>query len=300
MQWIKLGRISFPEESGSQISYSAVPVALHLAGDIYRIFLSNRDSENRSIPFFIDFDIKVNKVSRISTRPLMGLGKLGTFDDSGVMPTCLLQSGADLLMYYIGWNTCKTVPFRNAIGLARSHDKGETFTRVYEGPILDRTAKEPYFCASCHVMEENSKYKIWYLNCTRWEKTADKPVHFYHIKYAESTDGINFHREGTIAIDFKNSSEYAISVPRVIKEDGIYNMWYSYRGEYYKIGYAESKDGINWTRKDDEAGIDISKEGWDSEMICYPFVFNHGDQKYMLYNGNGYGRSGVGLAMLQN
>jgi len=63
-------------------------------------------------------------------------------------------------------------------------------------------------------------------------------------------------------------------------------MWYSYRGrnniKTYRIGYAESFDGLQWIRKDDDVGIDVSKTGWDSEMICYPFVFDYKEERYML------------------
>jgi len=79
-------------------------------------------------------------------------------------------------------------------------------------------------------------------------------------------------------------------------------MWYCYRGgtDMYRAGCAESKDGIDWERKDAEAGIDVSESGWDSEMICYPCVFEHKGQRYMLYNGNDYGRTGFGLAILES
>jgi len=79
-------------------------------------------------------------------------------------------------------------------------------------------------------------------------------------------------------------------------------MWFSYRsgdGSKYRIGYAYSIDGITWDRKK-YSGIDVSKRGWDSEMICYPFVFEHKGEIYMLYNGNNYGKTGFGLALLEN
>jgi hypothetical protein len=77
-------------------------------------------------------------------------------------------------------------------------------------------------------------------------------------------------------------------------------MWYSFRGLSYRIGYAESDNGISWTRCDSLAGIDVSKSGWDSEMIEYPFVFDHKGERFMLYNGNGYGKTGFGIAVLEN
>jgi hypothetical protein len=74
-------------------------------------------------------------------------------------------------------------------------------------------------------------------------------------------------------------------------------MWYSYRGEHYKIGVADSTDGILWQRKDSEVGIDVSETGWDSEMIEYAHVFELRNHLYMFYNGNGYGKTGLGYAI---
>ena len=79
-------------------------------------------------------------------------------------------------------------------------------------------------------------------------------------------------------------------------------MWFSYRsgsGKKYRIGYATSKLGEEWELRLEEVGIDVSADGWDSEMIEYPFVFDHGGIRYMLYNGNGNGRTGFGIARLE-
>jgi hypothetical protein len=106
-------------------------------------------------------------------------------------------------------------------------------------------------------------------------------------------------RGGLVAIDFADEHEYAISRPSVIRDIDGWKMWYSYRGQSYRIGYAESEDGRRWKRLDHQVGIDVSVNGWDSQMIEYPFVFDHGGQRYMLYNGNGYGKTGFGLAVLE-
>ena len=140
---------------------------------------------------------------------------------------------------------------------------------------------------------------MWYLSCTDWRMRNGKPEHRYHIKYAESKDGIIWNREGIVAIGYIDDSEYAISRPSVIRDQDCWRMWYSFRGNNYRIGYAESQDGQKWTRLDHLAGISVSKTGWDSEMIEYPFVFDHKRERYMLYNGNGYGKTGFGLAILE-
>jgi hypothetical protein len=100
-----------------------------------------------------------------------------------------------------------------------------------------------------------------------------------------------------VAIDYQNPREYAFGRPFVLAEDGRYKMWYSVRGDAYRIGYAVSRDGVRWERQDERAGIDVSDSGWDSEMIEYPWVFDAAGRRYMLYNGNGYGRTGIGLAV---
>jgi hypothetical protein len=81
----------------------------------------------------------------------------------------------------------------------------------------------------------------------------------------------------------------------------MYRMWYSIRSrvEPYRIGYAESADGIVWQRRDAEAGIARSETGWDSEMVCYPCVVDAGDRRYLFYNGNRHGSTGFGCAVLE-
>ena len=146
---------------------------------------------------------------------------------------------------------------------------------------------------------------MWYLSCIDWEQTKDGFRHNYHLKMASSIDGIDWRRDGQVAIDFRYKDEYAISVPRVIREGKIYRMWYSYRGgpigPNYAIGYAESPNGTDWKRKDEDLRlVPSARNDWDSEMICYPYIFNHSGKLHMLYNGNGYGKSGFGLAVLHD
>jgi hypothetical protein len=307
MKWKKLGRIFEVNKNSSWMySHSSVPFAESIKDDLIKIYFSSRNKNNESSISYIVIDIKYpNKILDTAKNPILEKGNLGTFDDSGTMGSCILHKDNKQYLYYIGWNLGVTVPFRNAIGLAISEDYGVTFKKAYHGAILDRTKEEVHFTASNCVLEDNGIFKIWYQSCTSWKKSnKQKVVHKYHIKYAESHNGIDWNRKGIVAIDYKDEYEYAISVPRVIIENNIYKMWFSSRGTKeiptYRIRYAESHDGINWIRKDSEVGIDVSKQGWDSEMICYPFVFDHKDKRYMLYNGNDYGKTGFGLAVLED
>ncbi len=299
-KWKKIGRIFCPSGERDWLqSHASVPIAENLEGNIYKIYFSSRDRFNRSYTSYLIIDIEHPfRILDLSSSPVLEPGKLGTFDDSGAMATWLVKRNYNDFLYYIGWNLGVTVPFRNSVGLAvRKSDK--MFQRYSEGPLVDRSIHEPYFCASCCVLEDCGIWRMWYLSCTGWFISKGKPEHRYHIKYAESLDGINWERNGIIAIDYSNKKEYAISRPSVIKGKQNWSMWYSYRGTSYRIGYAESNNGIQWERMDQHVGIDVSTTGWDSKMIEYPYVFEHNSQRYMLYNGNGYGKTGFGIAVLE-
>lgn len=300
MKWVKKGLIIEPTEKPNWwLTHTAIPIADKIGEDYYRIYFAGRNSKNRSQIGYIKIDInKPQTILYVSKNPVLELGSLGTFDDSAVTPSWIINYDNKKYLYYNGWMQGKRVPYYASIGLAISLDGGKTFKKYSIAPLLPRNDIDPYMTHTPCVMIENGLWKMWYASGLRWEIENNKPKPYYHIKYAESKDAINWERKGIVCIDFISKEEWAISRPCIIKEDGVYKMWYSYSIRRYRIGYAESENGIHWERKDNEVGIDISKSGWDSEMIEYPFVFEHKGRKYMLYNGNNYGKTGLGYAIL--
>ena len=272
-----------------------------------RIYYSTRDNLNRSITSFIDVSAQnPKKILYIHDRPILNFGNLGCFDDSGVMPSCIINHENKKYLYYCGWNTSTTVRYRNSIGLAISDDNGFTYRRAFEGPIMDRTMEEPHLVVTPYIIKENGIWKMWYCGCTRWKLINGITEPQYLIKYAESLNGIKWKRDNRILIPYKHELE-AIGRPVVIHENGIYKMWYSYRNidnyrnnkiKSYHIGYAESLDNIKWIRKDEQKDLELSESGWDSEMMAYPYIVDYEDKRYMFYNGNGFGKSGLGFATL--
>jgi hypothetical protein len=298
-RWVKRGRVFAPERDLPwEGSHAAVPCARVIDGAV-RVFFSPRDPDGRSHVAWFDLDpVRPEKPVRVADAPALEPGPPGAFDESGAMGSWVVDVDREIWLYYIGWTKGVTVPFYNSIGLARSHDGGQTFERVAAGPIVGRDRIDPYFTGSSCVMVDEGSWRMWYLSCTGWEVVDGRPVHSYHIRHATSEDGLDWRRDGRPCIDFEHDGEHAISRPSVIRDGGLYRMWYSWRGPSYRIGYAESADGVGWVRKDAEAGIGVSAEGWDSESVEYPCVFDYEDRRWMLYNGNGYGETGIGLAEL--
>ena len=301
MKWIKKGLIIEPKGQFEWMhTHAQLPFAERIGEVLYRIYFSGRDKLNRSQIGYIEVNInEPHKILYITEKPILELGSLGCFDDNGVTPSWIVDFKGKKYMYYIGWNPGVTVKFHLFIGLAISRDGGKTFERYSKAPILARNRFDPYLTTAPCVLIENGIWRMWYISGEGYNVKINNVIYpRYNIKYAESKDGINWERRGVVCIDFKSEDEYALARPCVLKDNNIYKMWYSYKGRSYRIGYAESEDGIVWERKDDEVGIDVSESGWDSEMIEYAFVFKHKGKKYMLYNGNWYGKTGFGYAIL--
>lgn len=310
MRWEKMGLIFKAEGQFDWMAHHAcVPVADVVNDQVLRIYFGPRDNQGRTVTAFIDVEAdKPANILYVHDRPVLSLGELGTFDDSGVMPSSIVTHEGRKFLYYIGWNRGVTVPYRNSIGLAVSDDGGRSFQRMFAGPVVDRTRTEPFFCASPFVMydAEEKRWKLWYASSTGWTVVHERPEPLYQVKYAESVDGINWIRDNTVCLPYTFPGE-ANARPSVIKEDGRYRMWFCFRGSVdyrtdpatsYRLGYAESEDGRNWRRMDDSVGIERAQEGWDSVMMEYPFVYEHKGKKIMLYNGNGFGETGFGYAVM--
>lgn len=304
--WKKEGHIYTVEgEFKWNKSHAQVPV-VDVLMDRLRIYYATRNIEGMSNISYIEVSKKNPKdILFISSKPIFSFGKLGAFDDCGMMPTSIINVGEKKYLYYIGWTTRNTVPYQNAIGLAVSEDEGRTFHRFSEGPIISVNHMEPYFSGTAWVMFDNKIFRMWYLSCIGWEIIDGIPEPKYNIKYAESMDGINWKQSGRVAIPLLNDEGGLVSAS-VLKNGSVYKMWYGKRMKKgyrdilkntYRIGYAESDDGISWKRMDSCAGIDVSKAGWDSEMISYPYVFRCNGELFLIYNGNGFGKSGFGYAI---
>ncbi len=266
----------------------------------FDLYITGRDINNRSLIGKATLDLEAETlVGNVCDAPAFSVGELGTFDENGVSYPWIVDSGDSLYMYYVGWMPTVLTPFQNHTGLASTASGQDNWTRVSRAPILERTNAEPFSSGSCCVIKEGDLWRMYYTSFERWGSGPDDHKHYYVIKYAESPDGVNWKREGRVCIAPIDDSEYAIGKPSVIFQDGLYHMWFVHRGPRYRIGYAYSKDGLEWTRRDDLSGISVSDTGWDSEEVCYPHVFTVKDRAYMLYCGNNYGQAGLGLARLQ-
>ncbi len=316
MKWKKLGKIFDPTEHtlpNRCVEFAQSPQTLVLA-DRVRVYFSTRERDSLgkylSHVAYADFSRDMKHLLGVSAQPVLPLGELGCFDEHGIFPINVLRDDDRVLAYTTGWNRKVSVSADASIGLAISHDDGQTFKRYGSGPLLTASLKEPFLVADAFVQRYGDTYHMWYIYGTKWQKfiETEPPDRVYKIAHATSPDGINWQRDGRQIISDRLNSDECQALPTVICINNVYHMYFCYRQAHrfrhdssraYRIGYASSTDLKSWIRNDSLAGIDVSDEGWDSQMQSYPHVFECDGKAYLLYNGNEFGRHGFGLAVLE-
>jgi hypothetical protein len=304
MKWEKRGLIYGPDGSSGWARHSALqptPLLRAAQGSI-RVFVGMRDSEGVGRIGFVDVSAEnPSKVLRVSNSPVLDIGGPGAFDDNGVIPSAIVEREGRLYLFYAGYQLVRKVKFLAFGGVAISDDDGETFTRYSRAPICDRTNDEVCFRVIHTMMFDDGRWRAWYGGGDSFEVEQDKQYPRYNVRHAESPDGMHLSEDYQVCIDM-SGAEHRVGRPYVIKDGSLYRMFYGAgtKENGYRLGYAESMDGVDWTRKDREIGIDISASGWDSQMQAFPSVVRYDAQTFLFYNGNDYGREGFGYAVLEH
>lgn len=308
MSWSKTGNIfNVDGRHDWAQSHAQCPVVDQSSGSKWQIYFSSRDSKNRSRIGRFLFDPNLGQACDDSAHEqVLDVGDIGCFDDAGVMPSCILDWNGKKYLYYIGWSERVSVPYQNSVGLAVSDDGGITFKRMFKGPLLPPLKYDACFTGTFFALPLHNKLAAYYLSCDKWIQSDNKYEPIYNLKLATSENGVDWDRQGHVAIDFKNIDEGGIASAAPIEIMDEFHMWFCYRGrtEYrtnltqtYRIGYAFSDNGLEWQRQDTKAGLNISPgPSWDSEMLCYPYVVHTEKMLCLFYNGNGFGKTGIGLA----
>lgn len=317
MKWKKIGKIFDPADYkliNNCHDFAQSPQTL-VFDDFVRIYFSTRERDTSgkflSHIAFVDMDKDLRKIKKVSENNIIKLGELGCYDEHGIFPLNILRDRGRILGYIGGWSRRVSVSVETSIGLAISNNDGLTFERIGNGPILSSSLNEPFLVGDPFVQKYGDTYYMWYIYGVEWKQYKDDadPQRIYKIGYATSGNGLDWVKLGRQIIADKLNSDECQALPTVFFHKNKYHMYFCYRqasdfrknkDNSYRIGYAYSEDLENWVRSDDDAGIDVSGDGWDSDMQCYPHVFHCNNKIYMLYNGNEFGKHGFGLAELES
>jgi hypothetical protein len=304
-RWRKCGIIFRPDGQGGWMNtHAQVPTVLVLP-DRIRAYFASRPRPDLSLTTYVDLDPEQpQRIIELAREPILQLGGPGSFDEHGNMPSAVVADGELVRLYYSGWRRLSgKAPYQNTTGLATSEDGGRTFRRWGDSPVLDVVPGEPFSATSPCVLRSGNLWHMFYSSGLAWIEVDGKTEHIYDIRHATSTDGICWQR-GPVAIA-QSHPEEALTRATLWRRNAEWAMWFCYRGSRgfrsgvggYRIGFAVSSDLIHWRRNDSAAGIDLSAEGWDSQMLAYPCVVQTPLGLLLFYNGSDFGREGFGYAI---
>ena len=317
ISWKKQGLLFDPtliaDRPDWMVSFAQAPNVI-IFDDFVRVYFCCRPAPDAHMQFvsycaFVDLARDdLFTVKALSTQPVLALGGLGAFDEFGTYPVSVMRDGDDVVAIYGGWSRCESVPFNIALGLARSKDDGVSFEKYGTGPVLSHSPDEPFVVTSPKIRKYGDTWYLAYTAGRRWILGEDgRPEIIYKLRMATSKDCINWVKQNTDIVESKLGDDEAQACPDIFFANGKYHLFFCYRegldfrgnrARSYRIGYASSTDLVNWERDDSRVDLDISETGWDSEMVTYPTVFELDGSVYMIYGGNGNGRTGFGLAKL--
>lgn len=295
MAWIKKGLLIQPKPKfWWNKSHNMLPTVVHHNNNYFYVYFSGRDNHGRSqigrsLIQVINSDIILIETD---SEPIFQNGERGCFDDNGVTPS----SVQDNFFYYIGWNS-GTTTYRMSLIMGLAIFNNKKLYRNSRAPLLKRTDREPFGISTApFVLKIKSRFKMWYVSGEKW---INKDLPVYNIKFATSINGVDWDNKGIVSLELEKN-ETALARPCVLYDGNIYEMYFSYKDPKYgyRIGYATSKDGVQFTRSSDKSHyLNTSENGWDSQMVEYSYVFEYNSYRFMLYNGNGYGANGIGYAV---
>ena len=292
-RWRKLGRLYTPRPLHDKLlTHAANPLAVHLDGDVFRIFFSGRDKQKRSSVGFVDIDIITRELVGLCDGPVFEHGGEGSYFSHGVSIGNCYEANGRRYMLFMGWHIPDGGHWRGEIGrLAMGPDMSLAIET--QDPLIGLGHDTTISLSYPWVMpNEQGGFNMWFGSTETWDAGNGEMLH--PIRHAHSKDGDHW---GVTkhTVPFAIGTAQAFSRPTVVKDHAGYHMWFSYRsglGETYRIGSESSSDGLACVMQ--KYGIDVYTDDWDSGMIEYPFVFDHAGERFMLYNGNGYGLSGFG------
>ena len=317
MKWINIKnifKIGDHELPKGCIAFAQSPQAL-VFDDFVRVYFCTRSLNEITKNYlshiaYVDFDLELQILLKVSKEQVIPLGDLGTFDEHGIFPFNPIRVKDRILAYTCGWSRRDSVSVETSTGLVESLDGGETFSRLGPGPVLTSSLNEPFLVGDSFVKYIDGIYHMWYMFGKRWidATTSEPPARVYKIGYARSTDGSSWVKnEGKEVIQNVLGIDECQALPTIEYHNGLYHMFFCYRqatdfrknpDRGYKLGYAYSNDLESWTRNDEIGNFKGSGDKWDQDMQAYPNLFKVKDKLYLLYNGNEFGKNGFGIAEL--
>lgn len=300
MIWNKNGLILSANDFSDSLTHTVLPfINWSEVERSYFLYYSSRNHQNHASTYRMKISFSGGiQVEHSSRELVLSPGDIGFFDQHGAIGSSIIEVNGLNYLYYIGWTQGHESPlFYASVGLAISKDYGLTYEKHSNAPFIPRSRENPLLMTSPHIFKDGEDlYRMVYISGVKWKKVNGKLLSYYRICSAKSNNGLDWFEMGKVLIDF-DIGETHFARPWVLKCGEIYVLFYSFKGSKhdYRLGMATSTDFVEWKRCDNKISINFGEEGdFDCEMMCYPSISVLEDTLYLFYNGNRFGRDGIG------
>jgi hypothetical protein len=250
------------------------------------IYVGDRNEKNKSFIRQIKLDKNnLNKILDISEN-IFEIS-LQEFDSDGQMPSEIVKHNNNKFLFYTGWHINGS-KYHHSICMAKMENNKWI---KHNKPIIEPNEKNNFLNSSPKIIKNNNYFMMYFIS---GEDAGDWTCYGpqYKIWIAFSNDCINWTKE---KINFPRKELEIFSRPFVFQREGLFHMLYTWmilgKIKNYKIGYANSEDGLNWIRVNNNILEQPSYE-WDNESVAFPYIWRN----YVFYSGNKFGKSGFGYA----
>jgi hypothetical protein len=202
----------------------------------------------------------------------------------------------EMSLSVMGWKNYVDKHWEGRIGYIRIDSQGN-LTELEPKPWMDLDNQDPISLSYPAVYRDRNSVMIWYGSTLTWDAGNGEMLHI--LKEARlSSDGRVI--KGDIKLPYILGSAQAFSRPAIVQIDKHFLLAYSYRGYMtkYRIGFMLIGNFNSASHLGGLSPFLTSKDEWDSEMVEYPSFFSFQKQLFMLYNGNSFGKTGIGIVRI--
>lgn len=279
-----------------KLEYSSNPIAFSLSNSRLRIFFNSRDVYNRSSIYSIDLlpDTLIPDYSSVCLQH--SYGNDTSYFSHGISVGQLCDLYGETVLTVMGWKRYQDRHWEGRIGYV-SLDSDGNLTELAILPWMDLDEADPLSLSYPAVIGEQGSKSIWYGSTQTWDAGNGEMIHV--IKEAKLSKDGKIVKSDQI-IPYVLGSAQAFSRPAIVKIGQKFLMAYSYRGNTskYRIGFMQIGDVKSASHLNGIPPFLTSDNAWESEMVEYPSFFHFNNQLYMLYNGNSFGKTGIGMVKI--
>ena len=297
IEFQRLGRIFDPQDfsiNDSVLSHAANPVVVKMDEFSHRIFFNSRDLNQRSSVYSVDINLDSQRLIPDTLRIQFLLEFSESYFKDGISLGSYFELDGVHWISFMGWINPPSEHWYGTIGRFRLNSNFD-LEYIEENPWFDLDSDDPISLSYSAVYVTQNVMHIWYGSTLTWDGGNGEMVHI--LKEKISKDFLKFQNSNRF-VEWKMGESQAFSRPSVVEVQDYFLLAYSVRGNTtkYRIGFGIIEDRSHVVRQ--IAIYPTSTSTWESEMVEYPCLVSHKDSIFMFYNGDGYGKSGIGLAQV--